>query len=179
MTRKTALSKAISALEGKEEYTEVVELLSDIREEIPFTKWSDKAIHDTIQQFIMDNGRVPTATDFRKKKMPPHPIFKNRYKITLGEWLKINYPTENSFRDNFRKSHVDKFIDEYNNIKPTSSAEYNSKRRPGAPLWRRIANYIGASTWDDLLEMLQLKVYLPPPAKEFCVTVFNDYTFED
>ena len=64
MTRKQALNKAIQALSKKKEYSEVIQLLQDIHDELPLIHWSDKSIRDTVEQFIVDNGRRPSATDF-------------------------------------------------------------------------------------------------------------------
>ena len=88
MTRKQALYKAIQELSKDEGFFETVKLLQDIYDELPLVHWSDKSIRDTVEQFIVDNGRPPTVTDFKAKGMPPHPVFKQKYKITLG-WNKI------------------------------------------------------------------------------------------
>ena len=104
MTRKQALQKAISALSTMDGYDETIALLQDIYDELPLIHWSDKSIHDTVKQFIIDNGRMPTATDFKRKGMPPHPVIKQKYKITLGEWLEKFYPTPKPPMKNSKKN---------------------------------------------------------------------------
>ena len=92
MTRKQALQRAITVLAKNPEYAEDIRILQEIYDELPLIHWSDSSIRDTVEQFILDNGRVPTASDFKKKGMPPHPVIKQKYKITLGEWLEKHYP---------------------------------------------------------------------------------------
>ena len=65
MTRKQAISKAIAALHQTGENTEAIRVLEELREELPIIHWSDAALRDTVDQFIADTGRMPTATDFR------------------------------------------------------------------------------------------------------------------
>lgn len=67
MTRKEALKKAIEILS---ETIDITALLQDIYDELPLIHWTDKSIRDTVEQFIIDNIRVPTATDFKKKVCP-------------------------------------------------------------------------------------------------------------
>lgn len=90
MTRKQALNKAIQVLSHNGGYAEVIRFLKDIHDELPLIHWSDKSIRDTVEQFIINNCRIPTATDFKRKGMPPHLVIKRKYKITLGEWLEQN-----------------------------------------------------------------------------------------
>ena len=84
MTRKQALKQAIRLLSRNPENAEVIEKLQDIHDELPLIHWTDKSIRDSVEQFIADNHRVPTATDFKKAGMPPHPVIKQKYKVTLG-----------------------------------------------------------------------------------------------
>ena len=92
MTRKQALEFAIQAL-NEAGQTEAAEILHKLSEELPFFSWSEDAIFDAVEQFILDNGRVPTTTDFKKRGLPPHTVIKRRFGVTLQEWLEQNYPT--------------------------------------------------------------------------------------
>ena len=131
MTRKQALNKAIQVLSKEKEFTEVVGLLRDIYDELPLIHWSDKSIRDTVDQFIVDNGRVPTASDFRRKGMPPHPVIKQKYKITLGEWLEQNYPVHKPDRDELKEKYTKEFLEDYERIKSKTQEEFNRVRRKG------------------------------------------------
>ncbi|MCL2170173.1 MAG: hypothetical protein FWB74_09150 [Defluviitaleaceae bacterium] len=90
MTRKQALHKALEALTDETAKAKITEILDDM----PFTGWSENTIFDTIDQFILDHGRTPTMTDFKKKGLPPHTVIKLRFGITLREFLDKHYPSQ-------------------------------------------------------------------------------------
>ena len=159
MTRKQAILKAIqalSALEGKEE---AITLLQDIYDEMPLIHWSDKSIRDTVEQFIVDNGRIPNVSDFKKKGMPPHTIFQQKYKITLGEWLQQNYPTPAPTFEELKDKYTKEFIEEYIRIKPTSEEDFNKQRKRNAKTWNTVAKYHNTNSWLSLLQTLSLPSY--------------------
>ena len=112
MTRKTALHKAIEQLKGIKGNKEIIEKLQDLADELPITHWTDKSIRDRVEQFAEENGRNPTASDFRKKGMPPHPVIKQKYKINLAEWLEENYPTYHPSADELKQRYIEEFINE-------------------------------------------------------------------
>ena len=93
MTRKQALSAAIETLNAAGQ-TEAAEILHKLSGELPFFSWSEDAIFDAVEQFILDHGRVPTTTDFKKRGLPPHTVIKRRFGVTLQEWLDQNYLIE-------------------------------------------------------------------------------------
>ena len=181
MTRKQAIYQAIqalSALEGKEE---AITLLQDIYDEMPLVHWSDKSIRDTVEQFIVDNGRMPTATDFKKDGMPPHPVVQRRYQMTLGEWLQKYYPTPKPSVEDRMRRYTHEFIDEYLRIQPKSSDDYNKRRSKTAKTWISVAKYHNVKSWCALLEKLSLPSYshLARAKKRtvFKVTVHTDCDF--
>lgn len=93
MTRKQAITKAIAALHQTGENAEAIRLLQDLSDELPLIHWSDKSIRDTVEQFMLDNGRPPTVSDFKKAGMPSHMVIQNKYKMTLGSgWIKTIPP---------------------------------------------------------------------------------------
>jgi hypothetical protein len=181
MTRKQAIYQAIqalSALGGKEE---AITLLQDIYDEMPLIHWSDKSIRDTVEQFIVDNGRMPTASDFRKKGMPPHPVIKQKYGITLGEWLEQNYPTPKPDREVVKQRYTQEFVEEYIRIKPTSSDDFNKRRSPYVKTWISVAKYHNVKSWCALLSVLALPSYSyvsrAKKRTKFNVTVHTDCDF--
>ncbi len=159
MTRKQALNQAIRALSALEGQEETISLLQDIYEEIPLTHWSDKSIRDTVEQFIVDNGRIPTASDFRKKGMPPHPVFSQKYKMTLSEWLQKNYPTPQPDKKELKDKYTQEFIDEYLRIRPKSADDFNKQRNPKTKTWNTVANYHNVKSWCSLIKTLALPAY--------------------
>lgn len=182
MTRKQALNKAIQELSKKKGFTEIVGLLQDIHDELPLIHWSDKSIRDTVEQFIVDNGRVPTATDFKKKGMPPHPVIKQKYKITLGEWLEQNYPIPKPTFEELKEKYTKQFIDDYYRIKPRSQEQFNQNRTKGTVGWITVAKYYEATSWRKLIKELGLPLYfelakdrVKPKIK---VNIYTDYDFK-
>lgn len=157
MTRKQALTRAIEVLklQGENEAAQVLEVLHS---ELPLIHWSDASIRDTVEQYILDNGKPPTASSFKAAGMPPHPVIKNKYGMTLGAWLEANYPTPKPSWDELRDQYTAEFIAEYERIKPRSAEEYNAKRI-GAKGWLTIKRYNEVETWRQLLKKLGLQPY--------------------
>lgn len=172
MTRKTALNQAIYILSQTEGNEEIIEKLQDLLEELPIIHWSDKSIHDRVQQFVEDEGRNPTVSDFRKKGMPPHPVVKQKYKITLSEWLEKHYPTLRPTTEEIREKYIKEFIQEYSRIKPRSADEYNTKRSQGAKSWQTVMSRCNQTSWRGLLRYLELPMYFDM-AKDHIPTKFN------
>ena len=182
MTRKTALQEAISQLSRDQKNTEICEKLSDILEDMPLTNWTDKTIRDRIEQFYEDEGRYPTTTDFKKKGMPPHPVFKHRYKVNLSQWLQENYPVPKITYEERKEKHTQAFKEEYLRICPKSSDDFDQRRRSGVISWRGLAPYYNVTSWHNLLKVLDLPVPKPSSKErvkqKFKVTVLTDLDFE-
>ena len=177
MTRKQAIKKAISALSGVSGSGEAIRLLQDLYDEMPLIHWTDKSIRDAVEQFKLDNKRLPTSSDFRKKGMPPHPVIENTYKMPLAEWLELNYPTYKPTRDDLKKKYTKRFVAAYKALKPETSKIYSNNRPADAPCWQTVANYYGVKSWQGLLKALSLPVYQPKVkrVKEcFNVKIIND-----
>ncbi|MCL2703166.1 MAG: hypothetical protein FWE91_06120 [Defluviitaleaceae bacterium] len=170
MTRKQALYKAMEVITDANTNAKIQEILDDM----PFTKWSERTIMDTLDQFVLDNGRNPTATDFKVKGMPPHPVIKLRFGINLKEFLSKYYPTIRHSKSQFYYTKTndewkDFFIAEYHNIKPTSSAGYDKNRPHSTPCWYTIATMYGVKGWYTWLNFCDLSPYInrrePPQGK--------------
>jgi len=149
MTRKQALCKALEVVDDKE----VIRKINEILEDMPFTRWSERTIFDTIDQFVLDRGRNPTATDFIPKGMPPHPVIKLRFGITLKEFLEKYYPQPKIDRDEYKRL----FISEYERIKPRGACDFNENRANGVPTWGTFAKMFGISRWLEWIEFCGLE----------------------
>ncbi|MCL2577537.1 MAG: hypothetical protein FWE27_05750 [Defluviitaleaceae bacterium] len=161
MTRKQALHKALEALTDETAKEKIKEILDDM----PLVSWSEKTIFDTIDQFILDHGRIPTVTDFRKKGLTPHPVIKLRFGINLRAFLDIYYPTNklcNSkiYFNETREFWQEFFIKEYHKIKPGSAEEYNSNRIKETPSWQTIAKMFEIIKWLDWLNFCKIIPYV-------------------
>ena len=159
MTRKQAIIQAVQALSAQEGNEQAIALLKDIYDEMPLIHWSDKSIKDAVEQFIIDNGRVPTVSNFREKGMPPHPVFKLRYGITLSEWLSTNYPQPERNRENEKREETDKFVAAYHDLLPKSAKFFDQHRPEGVKCWATIGKYYGCTNWKSLLKTLSLPSY--------------------
>ena len=183
MTRKQALNKAIEALSKDKEYTEVISKLKDIYDELPLIHWSDKSIRDTVDQFFADNGRVPTVSDFRRKGMPPHTVIKQKYKITLSEWLSENYPTHRPTYEELKEKYTKEFVEEYERIKPKTQDQFNKERTCGTKGWQTVASYYSVKSWKQLLNVLSLPPYSEDKHSrkhgKIKVCIYSHYDFTD
>ena len=183
MTRKQALHRAIESLSQFPEYTEEVRLLEEISRELPLIHWSDRSIRDTVEQFILDNGRPPTASDFKKAGMPPHTVVQNKYKMPLSQWLNENYPTPKPSAEELKVEYTQAFLEDYRRVRPRSQYEFNQRKRPETRSWQTVAAYHNTRSWRNLLKKLDLPLYfdmkrdhVPANLK---VIVHNDYDFRD
>ena len=178
MTRKQAIHQAIQALSAFEGNEEAINLLQDISDEMPLIHWSDKSIRDTIEQFIVDNARIPTSSDFRKKGMPPHPVFKNKYGITLAEWLSIYYPQPKPNNEPKVHDMNEKFIHTYGELLPSSAKDYDRRRPKDEACWATVAHHNGCFSWRALLSKLSLPISskhdLHRKNSEIKVTILHD-----
>lgn len=183
MTRKQALHRAITHLSQFPEYAKEVQLLQDISDELPLIHWSDKSIRDAVEQFILDCGRPPTATDFKKAGMPPHPVIQNKYKVSVKQWLEENYPTPRPTYEELKEHYTQAFLEDYDRIKPRSQYEFNQNKRPETRGWQTVATYHNVKSWRQLLKVLDLPLYFDMkrdhvPSK-LTVIIQHDYDFKD
>ena len=185
MTRKQALRKALEALTDKETKEKIIEIL----DEMPFTGWSERTIFDTIDQFVIDNGRVPTATDFKKKGLPPHPVIKLRFGIDLREFLDKYYPLHKLcdskvYYTKPKEEWQEIFISDYIQNKPVSAEEFNKVRQPDTPSWATVAGMFGIGKWLDWLDFCGLERYSktychPHHTVKFNITKHHDIIIPD
>lgn len=94
MTRNQALLSVFSMFEGKNSHIEEIAKLKEIARVMPFTEWDDATIKDAVENFMAENGRVPTVADFKKENgLPSNSVIKQHYKMNLREWLDKNFYT--------------------------------------------------------------------------------------
>ena len=158
MTRKQALHKAIDALKLQGE-NEAAEILDQMSGELPIMHWSDVVIRDTVQQFIIENGRVPNAVDFKQQGMPPYRVIMTHYGLAPSEWLQHEFPEQFPTKEQQVDIYTQAFIEDYLRIKPRSADEFNEKRSDKTRGWRSVARYHHLGTWRNLLKALGLPLY--------------------
>lgn len=183
MTRKQAIDKAIEALAASGRNEEAIGILHKLSAELPFFRWSEDAICDSVEQFILDHGRVPTVTDFKKRSLPPHTVVKKRFGVSLQEWLRQNYPVAKPTEEEKRAEVTEAFVRDYLRIRPKSAEEFNARRTPETHCWYTVAVYNHARCWRKLLSRLELPVYsktdAPREKPTLKVNILSDYDFKD
>ena len=182
MTRKQAISKAIEALKLQGE-NEAAQVLEQIHEDFPIMHWSDAVIRDTVDQFVVDHGRLPNAVDFKRPGMPPYRVFMTHYGMAPSDWLQATYPEHFPTKKQQMDIYTQAFIEDYLRIKPRSADEFNAKRSDKSRGWRSVARYHHLGTWRNLIRHLDLPTYFDTrtdhvPTK-FTVNVIHDLTPED
>ena len=180
MTRKQALELAIRALADNEE---AVQILHTIIDEFPLNRWTEDAIRDSVEQFILDHGRVPNTRDFKRRGLPPHTVIKNRFGVNLKEWLEQNYPTQITPLDELQAKATEEFIRDYLRLRPVSAEDYNARRAHPSRGWYTIAVYNRTRRWRILLEKLNLPIYnnrgVPNSTPQLKIRVISDCDFRE
>ena len=183
MTRKQAITKAITALQQEGGNQEAIRVLKDLSAELPIIHWSDATLRDTVDQFIADTGRMPAATDFKKPGMPPYRVFMGNYGLTPTQWLQANYPEHYPSRQEMTDRYTKAFVQDYLRLKPKSADDFNERRSDKSRGWRSVARYHHLGTWTSLVKHLNLPKYsdshqgrAPTNVK---VVIHNDYDFKD
>lgn len=88
ITRKAAIYKAISLLEKQGNREEEIAMLQELATGVPILQWSEKIAKDCIDNFYLENYRLPTVTDLEKKgELPFHTNFKYLFGVTASQWL--------------------------------------------------------------------------------------------
>lgn len=167
MTRKQALYKSIELLSRDPENAEIIEKLQECIYELPFAKWTEKAIFDACNQFIEENNRVPNARDFDSTGLPSHPVIKNRFGLTIKEFREKYYLDgivyyKSPYWRKTNKEWIEIFIEEYNRVKPTSAIQYNNLKDKDNPTWSTICKMAGVNSWVELKRTLNLNTYKHP-----------------
>ena len=158
MTRKQAVLQAIYLLEKDINNKEICQVLYSILDDLPMCHWSDKAIFDAFDQYILDNNCLPSRNEIiNNPKLPTHPTVKNRFGITLQEFYKkyynqyikkcpsrvYHYHTTDYWIDNFKEQYV-------KNNCPTQK-KYDLLREKDTPCSRHIIKLNGSKNWNELL----------------------------
>ena len=91
ITRKTAIYKAISLLSKEKNREEEIAILTELATGVPILQWSEKIARDCINDFYIENNRLPTVTELQKNAyLPCHTNFKYLFGMTARQWLDEN-----------------------------------------------------------------------------------------
>lgn len=168
MTRKQAIIRTIEILNStpilEEEQEELINKLMSCLDELPFTKWTEAAIFDSCDQFILENRRNIRITDFTRAELPNHTVIKNRFKITAKEFRDKYYPLPLNGAGRYLASGEaqqwkELFIADFHRVKPTEQSAYNLNRARGLPTWATLGKMYGLHCWSALLAHCGLEPY--------------------
>lgn len=96
ITRKNAIFKAISLLKSQKNRTDEIAILKKLATGVPILQWSEWTVRDCIDDFYLENNRLPSVTDLNKENnLPSHTNFKYLFGLTARQWLQQNYESYN------------------------------------------------------------------------------------
>lgn len=169
MTRKEALRKAIIYLRELQDDTlqETIEALEDLVLVVPITQWDFKTITDAVEDFYMQNGRLPFSSEFKGGELPSHGSLLNRLQLYPNEFLEMyfleTYEMQHSqnFVNKYRYKPVEYWLEQFTAFmkdNPTMTLRsYDRYRKSGMPHSKTLLTLAEVKTWNQLL----LKVGLP------------------
>lgn len=147
------------------------------RKNTPSSYWTDEVIRQAIDNFILEQGRIPNTKDLGRSGLPAQRIFPIRYGMSAGEWLKAVYgPSAPSWEDR-KKIYTKIFIDEYRRLQASSGEDYDERRGPGVIRWRALLRYYPVKNWCDLLDILELPKYYRQKEEEPKITFKTEIIF--
>lgn len=167
MTRKQAVLDAIWILSKNKENAQTVELLKEIYDELPLTRWTEKSILDAFAEFLLENDRLPTKKDLCND-LPSVNAIERIFKVSgLIEFEKKYFP--HKFEDECRVSPYwwysvtdfkNCFVNNYNIINGglyVKYDDYDLYREPGTPALRLIIEKMECNSYNELLEKVGIK----------------------
>ena len=128
-------------------------------------KWTESAIKQAFDNFIKQQGRLPTLQEMytKYKGSFPRPLsLKLTTGLTLKEYLKTNYPTyidccpHTRYNRRTKEEWVKYFIEQYILLNMPTELEYNKLREEGTPNTQTLAKIFGVTTWQEVLEHCDL-----------------------
>ena len=157
MTRKQAIFQAIQQLSKNNENEEICKKLQEIHDELPLSHWTEKSIHDSVQQFVIENNRLPTTKDFLKVNyLPSRCTIKNKLGIASEDFFKkyySEYYCNNRSLYTYKKVQywIDVFKEQYiKHGKPTIN-NFDLVRDKGTPCVQTYLKITNINSWNELL----------------------------
>ena len=166
MTRKQALSKAISILSENGSNNEIVAVLQNLLSEYPYSRWEKETVIDSISQYAIDhNGCLPQVHDLRKEnKLPSTTVIKYLfgyssvnlfYKEYFPEYRIEGYASP--YQQRSREFFISVFKENYDRIKSETGVRvvgakiYDKRRAVDTPIVKSILRNCGLEDYKQLL----------------------------
>lgn len=173
MTRKQALSKAISILSDNKENEKIIEKLQEILFELPMSTWTKKSILDAIENYAIEhNNMLPYERELTSKNhMPSNTVIFNLFGISAIREFYAKYfqsystkPTryESPYAHFLQKDFENIFIQNYNrikdelNIKNVNYRIYDLHKDKNTPCVETIMRNCHCNTYGDLLILCKI-----------------------
>lgn len=157
--------KAIKQLPESYENKQAIERLEGIMADCKITGifWTKEKVFEVLNKWRDEHGRNPSVTNLMEPEMPPPSTIQRLFDMSGSAFLNIHYPRsdkakrKNKYSVKTEQEWVEDFVEQFNEIQPCSSAEYNIKRNKNTPTWQTVARYLKLSTWQDLLIKVGVK----------------------
>lgn len=182
LMRKKSLLLAVEILSEMPSAKEVIQKLNEILEDLPITRWTDRVIRDSVEQYTLDHGQLPNARRFKDPGMPPPIAITRVYHMTVSEFLEHFYQEKLlNLTDRMaqqKQQQTTLFISEYQRIKPVSREDYDRQRKPGTRCGQTIMVYNNLTSWSSLLLLLNLPKYQARKdtrGSALSVEIFHDF----
>ena len=166
MTRKQALSKAISILSKDTNSNEIVSVLKNLLNEYPYSRWEKETVIDSITQYAIEhNGHLPQSHNLRKENRLPSSTVINYlfgyssvnlfYEKYFPEYKIEGYASP--YRLQPRDFFISVFKKNYDRIKLETGVrivdkkKYNQKREANTPIIKTILRNCKLDDYKQLL----------------------------
>lgn len=96
--------QAITLLEKEGNHEEEIRILKKFSVGLPAVQWTKEVAADCIDNFFLENGRLPTVTELaQNKELPFHTSFKYLFGMPARKWLEKRYSSPRAFPATSRK----------------------------------------------------------------------------
>ena len=192
MTRKQAISQAISILSKDAKNSNIVSKLKELESELPLSRWTKESILDSIATYAEEhNGILPLASDLTtENNLPSNTVIEAKFHISsmeeffnkyfpdfksLGKQYKSNSPYKNENIDYFItvfKNNYDRIIK--NNSKKVSTKNYDKYRNKNTPTLITILRNCNCKNYSELLILCGYKNKTEPIKANINVTFIDE-----
>lgn len=174
MTRKQAMSEAISILSKDSKNEKIVEKLQEILCELPMSTWTKKSILDAIENYAIEhNNTLPYERELTSTNhMPSNTVIYNLFGISAIREFYSKYfsnylvrsrqkesPYENYSQEDFVKIFIQNYarIKKELNVKSVNYKTYDFYKEKNSPCVNTILRNCNCDTYNDLLILCQIK----------------------
>lgn len=164
ITRKQAVLRAIEILSKSKENQEICKVLQELLDELPLSHWTEKSLKDSIEQFLLENNRLPNSEDYlTNKNLPSRCTIKSKTGLSMEEYYNKYYSNfyynNNSIYNHKEIEHwVELFKEQYIKHDKPGLNTFDKLRDEGTPCVQTYCKIIGISTWNELLEYCGFEV---------------------